>query len=103
MITHATDDYAVMHTDEFNFYYGYEHTNENGEWCFVGEIPVLEFQIKVARPDMVSLEKRSDERPVDVLLHCAAVTIGNMLAGIRETIEKNGNTDTTGGSEELNL
>lgn len=30
-----SDDYAVLETDEYTFYYGYEHVNDDDEWMFV--------------------------------------------------------------------
>ena len=29
-----SDDYASIETNGISFYYGYEVTDENGEWCF---------------------------------------------------------------------
>lgn len=29
-----SDDYASIETNGISFYYGYEVTYENGEWCF---------------------------------------------------------------------
>jgi len=29
-----SDDYASVDVNGISFYYGYEETNENGEWCF---------------------------------------------------------------------
>ncbi len=29
-----SDDYASIDVNGISFYYGYEETNENGEWCF---------------------------------------------------------------------
>jgi len=30
-------DYATVHSENFNAYYGYERTDEEGRWCFVAE------------------------------------------------------------------
>jgi hypothetical protein len=30
-----SDDYASVDVNGVSFYYGYEETNENGEWCFI--------------------------------------------------------------------
>lgn len=30
----VSSDYAYINTKAVSFYYGYEVTNENGEWCF---------------------------------------------------------------------
>ena len=30
-----SDDYAVLDAGDFRFYYGYEHTDDDGNWLFL--------------------------------------------------------------------
>jgi hypothetical protein len=34
---YSSDDYCGMSNGTFSFYYGYEETDENEEWCFVAK------------------------------------------------------------------
>ena len=44
---YISSDYAGLNTDNANFYYGYECTDENDEWCFsakcAGEETIIPF------------------------------------------------------------
>jgi hypothetical protein len=35
---HVSDDYAFLRGGRWIFYYGYEHTNAAGDWCFVAKL-----------------------------------------------------------------
>lgn len=45
-----SDDYAVLSTNNSQFYYGYEVTDENDEWCFTAKITVGEEKIEIKTP-----------------------------------------------------
>lgn len=35
-----SDDYAILSGNGFKFYYGYEETDQDGNWLFVGQFGV---------------------------------------------------------------
>lgn len=61
-----SDDYAVLTAGELRFYFGYEYTTDDGEWCFV--VHSMKGKGELMRIPHSKLGLRSGIDPVEYLL-----------------------------------
>lgn len=74
--TGINDDYAVMRGGNYEFYYGYEETNEAGEWLF--QVKTKEPYALVFERTAEALGQDADEEPVRVLLEGIATYLDSV-------------------------
>ena len=73
------EDYATMSCESGTFYYGYESTADDGEWCFTASVNGINNNIKIP----FSLLKAKDQFACG---ECLMVGIGWVLTKYRISI-----------------
>lgn len=71
-----TDDYAVLESAGKRFYYGYEETDDEGEWCFVADLNPLRAEPEKLRVPASRLGVRDREDCAENLLKGIGVLLG---------------------------
>lgn len=66
-----SDDYAVLTAGGLRFYFGYEYTTDDGEWCFV--VHSMKGKGELMRVPQSKLGLRLGTDPVEFLLEGIAL------------------------------
>lgn len=66
-----SDDYAVLTAGGLQFYFGYEYTTDDGEWCFV--VHSMKGKGELMRVPHSKLGSRTGKDPVEYLLEGIAM------------------------------
>lgn len=75
---YIASDYAGIRCDGFSAYYGYEETDESGEWCFVATINGEATEIPFGK-----LGARDKFECVECLLHGIAIVLDGCIVSAR--------------------
>lgn len=78
MDVHIADDYAILDGADYDFYFGWEETDDNDEWCFVAKQGVKEV-CRIPQSELLSRLTVQERERKDNVRACLLLGIGWML------------------------